>query len=194
VHRSLGDFILDIVQNAIEAGSRLTRLEVIEADGRFTVVVSDTGKGMNEEELRKARDPFWTDGAKHPGRTVGLGIPFLAQAAEQAGGEFELVSRKGEGSTVRFSFDLGNIDTPPAGDLTACFCQSLAAAGDHELTIARRLDGRAWTVSRCELLEALGDLDTSASLALLDRFVRSQEEALYDLNTHMEDMHGQDDP
>lgn len=189
MHQSLSDIILDIVQNAIEAGSRRTLLEINERDGSFAVVVSDTGKGMDEEELRKAGDPFYSDGIKHPGRRIGLGLPFLAQAAEQADGSFELSSRSGQGTVVSFAFDLANLDSPPVGDLAAAIRQAFAFDGDYELTVTRRLGAESWTVSRSQLHQALGDLETSASLALLDRYLRSQEEALRDSNT-MEEAHG----
>ena len=39
---------------------------------------------MTDEELKKAVDPFYTDGLKHKKRKVGLGLPFMIQAVQQA--------------------------------------------------------------------------------------------------------------
>lgn len=46
---------------------------------------------MDEETLKKVKDPFFTDGEKHKERKVGLGIPFLIQA-EAAGGNLTFQS------------------------------------------------------------------------------------------------------
>ncbi|MCL2374786.1 MAG: ATP-binding protein, partial [Treponema sp.] len=118
----------DIAQNGAEAGADLLELEVSEtADSggrrelRFTV--KDNGKGMTAEELKAAQDPFVTDGVKHPHRKVGLGLPFLIQTAEISGGGWEMESAKRVsphtpcGTTVSAWFDLGNVDTPPMGDI-----------------------------------------------------------------------------
>ncbi len=81
MHYTLCDYILDIVQNAIEAGSSDTELTIHETPSSLLVTVADTGRGMDAGELEKAKDPFYTDGKKHPGRRVGLGLPFLIQAS-----------------------------------------------------------------------------------------------------------------
>ena len=71
------DTILDIVQNAFESGATEVRLELARRETRLEVAVRDNGCGMDAATLAKALDPFWTDGEKHPGRKVGLGLPFL---------------------------------------------------------------------------------------------------------------------
>jgi len=102
LHFTLADLVTDITQNACEAQARLVELEISEGGGEFRFLVRDNGKGMTKEELEHALDPFVTDGVKHPGRRVGLGIPFLIQTALQSGGGWRISSAKAGGDvTVR---------------------------------------------------------------------------------------------
>jgi DNA mismatch repair ATPase MutL len=82
VHFTIGDYVLDIAQNAIEAGARTIVVELDEKADCTSVRVTDDGCGMSEDEKTRALDPFYTDGIKHKNRRVGLGIPFLVQAVE----------------------------------------------------------------------------------------------------------------
>ncbi len=172
------DTVADIVQNSFESGATEVRLEMVKRGARFEVVVQDNGCGMDEATRRKALDPFWTDGEKHPGRTVGLGLPFLKQAAEQCGGEFELTSEPGCGTKVRFVFDLSNVDAPPPGDVPAMLSALMAWPGERELTVRREVEGRAYEVRRTDLDAALGGMKDAGSLALMKEFFSSNEEEL----------------
>lgn len=103
--------VLDIVENAIRAEA--TRVEIAidedEPRDRLTIRIADNGRGMPEADLRRARDPFFTTGAKR----TGLGLPFLAQAAELSGGRLEIDSTAGRGTAVTAEFGWGHIDRQP---------------------------------------------------------------------------------
>jgi len=150
------------------------------SDYRFTV--SDDGRGMDAAELARAADPFVTDGAKHPGRRVGLGLPFLLQTAEQSGGGAELRSEKGKGTVVSARFDAANIDFPPEGDVPGLFRTAFMFGGPKDVAI-RRFRRRAglptldYGVRRSELEDALGGLGDAGALVLLGRYLASLEEA-----------------
>ncbi len=60
------------------------------------VDVRDTGSGMAPSELENARKPFFTTKP----RGTGLGIPIVDKIVEAHGGEMELVSTVGLGTTV----------------------------------------------------------------------------------------------
>ena len=145
----------------------------------FTMTVTDNGKGMDEAELVRAQDPFYTDGVKHRHRKVGLGLPFVIQTTRMTDGWFQITSRKGEGTTVIARFNLQHWDTPPLGELPATLGQLMALGGDHEATVVRRLTGpggsSSYEAKRSELLEALGSLEDLQSLTLLREYFRSQE-------------------
>jgi hypothetical protein len=172
------DTVADIVQNAFEAGATEVRLELARRGSRLEAAVRDNGCGMDAATQRKALDPFWTDGEKHPGRKVGLGLPFLKQAAEQCGGEFALESEPGRGTTVRFVFDLAHVDAPPLGDVAGTLAALMAWPGKRELAVRREEDGRAYEVRRTELAAALGGLQDAGALALMKEFFSSNEQEI----------------
>ena len=182
MHYAICDYILDIVQNAIEAGSANTDLTIHETDSSLMVTLADTGRGMDAVELSKAQDPFYTDGRKHPGRRVGLGIPFLTQLLSQTGGEWRMESRtaRSPGTTVWFRFNLDHIDTPPVGDFVGTLVQAMTFGDEYELTVHRsRVDSQknecSYVLRRSELCDALGELFSVASIGLLRDFIVSQE-------------------
>ena len=190
MHFTLTDLVTDIAQNGIESGADLVELFVSETrEFRFTV--KDNGKGMSSEEQLLARDPFVSDGIKHPNRKVGLGIPFLIQTAEASGGGWKMESRKKaenpegvSGTEISAWFDLENVDTPPVGDIPGMFRTILLFDGPAELVIHRVREplpeesaGRIeYEVRKTELAEALGNLEDTQSLILLDQYLRSLEE------------------
>jgi len=180
VHFSVRDFLLDLVQNSIEAGARTGTVRVVEDRGLIEASVGDDGKGMDEAVKAKAMDPFWTDGEKHARRRVGLGIPFLVHALRQAGGDWELESAPGSGTLWRFSFPADGVDTPPLGDMAGLALSAMAFDGDYELVMERRAPARGteWTVRRSELRDAVGELTDAGSLTLARAFLESQEEPL----------------
>lgn len=169
------DALMDIVQNAFESGAAEVRVEVARRGSRWEAEVRDDGCGMDEATLRKALDPFWTDGRKHPGRKVGLGLPFVRQAAEQCGGAFGIESAPGRGTVVRFGFDLSNVDAPPTGDMAGTLSALMAWPGEREVAVRREEDGRTYEVRRTELAEALDGLEGAGSLALMKEFFSSNE-------------------
>lgn len=180
MHFTLCDLAADIAQNAAESGADLVTVDITEDEDSFRFTITDNGKGMTEEELQRARDPFHSDGIKHPNRKVGLGIPFLAQTAEQSGGWQKIESRKGLGTRVEAFFDLRNIDTPPVGDVAGLFRLILGFAGPSELLLTRQLRQggieNSYELRKTELIDALGNLEDSGALVLLDRYIRSLEE------------------
>jgi hypothetical protein len=135
---------------------------------------------MDAAELKRAADPFVTDGVKHPHRKVGLGIPFLIQTAEQSGGGWDIKSEKGKGTTVSAWFDSGNVDMPPVGDIPGMFRSILMFQGPEEICITRSRKGEgresSYELRKTEVIEALGGLDDAGSLVLLDKYLRSLEE------------------
>jgi signal transduction histidine kinase/ActR/RegA family two-component response regulator len=60
--------------------------------------MTDTGLGMDEETLARARDPFFT--TKPVGKGTGLGLAMVHGFAAQSGGTLVLRSRKGRGTTA----------------------------------------------------------------------------------------------
>ena len=99
----LSQILNSLLANALEAmdkGGTLTiALESTDFRG-VSVVVSDTGKGMNEEQRSMAFRPFFT--TKQGG--LGVGLVLVKRIMERCGGAVSLDSREGEGTRVRLSF------------------------------------------------------------------------------------------
>jgi hypothetical protein len=178
VHASLCDHLLDLVQNALEAGAESIDVDVRADADAVEIFVRDDGCGMDAQTAERAVDPFFSDGRKHPHRRAGLGLPFLKQAAEAAGGSMSLESEPGAGTVVRAQWTAGHIDAPPVGDLVSAGLALLALPGRHELTFRRRAGDREWTVRRGELIDALGGLERSGDLALARSYLAGLEDDL----------------
>ena len=90
--------LVNLVMNAImamPAGGRLVFRHIV--DGPFlTLIVSDTGEGIPEENLEKIFDPFFT--TKRNGEGTGLGLAVCRKIIEQHGGKISVSSRPGEGT------------------------------------------------------------------------------------------------
>ena len=108
--------ILDIAENSIAAEARKIEIIITEETDKdlLTIEIKDDGKGMDEETVKKALDPFYTT---RKTRRVGLGLSFLSQAAEESGGKMELNSIPNEGTTTRATFRLSHPDCKPMGDM-----------------------------------------------------------------------------
>ncbi|MCK9170800.1 MAG: ATP-binding protein [Treponema sp.] len=170
--------IADITANSVEAGATCIALECIQTKDAFNVTVADNGKGMSSQTLMRAKDPFYTDGKKHPGRKVGLGIPFLIQTAEETDGFWDIQSVPGKGTKVIMGFNLANIDTPPVGNLQDLFLDILTLPGNYDMDIHRKDDEAKldYKLNRNELKDALGgELESAGSQILLRKFIESQE-------------------
>lgn len=182
MHFSLSDCVLDLVQNSVEAGAAHIGLKLDQTASSLSVFIGDDGCGMTGEELKKATDPFYSDGKKHRRRKVGLGIPFLVQTVSMTDGSFDIKSEKNRGTELRIRFNLENIDTPPMGDPVSLICQVLCFDGSYDLTAVRSLTDmkgeRSYQVNRMEMLDVLGDLGSVASLGLLRDFIENQEHDL----------------
>jgi hypothetical protein len=114
--KTISDHITDLVQNSIRAGATVIDIMVSEYKNSnlYSVNIKDNGTGMEEEIVKKAADPFYTT---RKTRKTGLGLALVKQAAEQTGGQFNLTSEPGKGTTLDFSFGLDHFDRPPLGKI-----------------------------------------------------------------------------
>ena len=178
MHASIADILADTAQNSIEAGASSIRVDLVEDGRMIKVAIVDNGKGMDEATLARAFDPFYTEPGKHDARKVGLGLPILKQVAESTGGEVSLESRPGKGTTLRYSFEAGNIDLPPMGDIADMALGLFNYPGAFELVFTHEKGGESYSISRSELTDAVGSLEDIEGLSLAREFLRGQEEAL----------------
>ncbi len=169
--------ILDIAQNSLEAGAGTIQIEILEnpeAD-RLTIEVRDDGRGMDQETLAKATDPFFTTRTT---RKVGMGLPLLAAAAKAAGGSFALNSRPGEGSTVTAVFQHKHIDRAPLGDIETTLMVLLAGHSDKDIYFRHRVKDREFELDTRDFRAADIDLSSPVGLAILREAIRKGEAGL----------------
>jgi hypothetical protein len=109
--------ILDIVENSTRAEAKNISLTIVEDRMKnvVSITIIDDGRGMTDEELRRAVDPFYT--TKKERSKVGLGLSMLKETAEQAGGWLAVTSAPRKGTEVRARMVLDHIDRPPLGDI-----------------------------------------------------------------------------
>ncbi len=108
--------VLDVVENSVMAGASKIRISINEDTEKdlLSIEIEDNGSGMDEETVKKVLDPFYTTRTT---RRVGLGLPLLAQAARETGGDIEVNSEVGKGTEIRASFQHSHIDRKPLGDM-----------------------------------------------------------------------------
>ena len=178
MHASIADVIADTAQNSIEAGARNVSVALVEDGETIAVSIEDDGKGMDEATQRRAFDPFYTEPGKHDKRKVGLGLPILKQICEECGGSLSLKSEKGVGTKLEYRFAAKHIDLPPMGDVAKMVLTLFNYPGDFELSFTHRKGGEEYAISRSELSEAVGGLESVEGLSLAGEFLASQEASL----------------
>lgn len=72
----MSQVLVNIFLNAIQAmqGGGTLRIAIQTTDGRLTLTISDTGRGIGEEDLPKVFDPFFTTRAEDGGTGLGLWV------------------------------------------------------------------------------------------------------------------------
>ncbi len=171
MHYTVCDYISDITQNSIEAGASVITLDINDNNNIFEVTITDNGKGMDESTLKKALNPFYTDEDKKHDREIGLGLPFIVQAIQQAQGEILIKSEPNIGTTIKFSFNKNNIDTPPVGDKVITYLSLLNFPGEFNLDIQEHNNDKATSFSKKEIIEAIGETDSVESLSLIKQYL-----------------------
>lgn len=178
MHATLSDIIADVSANSIEAGAALVQVSVIEKDGTIVLRVEDNGKGMDAATVARVFDPFYTEPGKHDARKVGLGLPFVKQTCDACGGSVDLKSEKGKGTTLTCTFQADNIDLPPMGNLVTAVLSLFNFDGDFELVFTHEKGNASYSISRVDLMDAVGGFDTIDGLSLAKEYLQGQEESL----------------
>lgn len=149
--------ILDIVENSVAAGAKDVSISIGEYSDRdaFVVEIKDDGQGMDKEMLKKALDPFVTT---KQGKKVGLGLSMLAEAARKAGGEIQVVSHAGKGTSVRATFGLTHVDRQPLGNMVETMTTLIIGCPDVEFSYTHLKDREEFTWNTGRIRDVFGDV------------------------------------
>ena len=116
----LKEAILNLLFNALdatEANEGRVSVSARREGSLVLVTVSDTGEGIERENLDRLFEPFFT--TKPPGKGTGLGLALAYRACERHGGRL-LAASEGKGTGARFTLELPmtHSGAPPPGPRT----------------------------------------------------------------------------
>lgn len=134
--------ILDLAENATSAGAKRVGIAVNENEGRdvLTIRVTDDGRGMSEEDTKRALDPFFTT----KGKKTGLGLALLAQTAELCDGNVAISTTPGTGTRVTALFRYHHIDRPPLTKMAETVAMLVFGHPEVDFRYSHRRNGRAF--------------------------------------------------
>ncbi|PNU19938.1 hypothetical protein C2E25_09715 [Geothermobacter hydrogeniphilus] len=114
--QQLNQVFMNILVNAAQAIETKGEIVVQTAveDASVVVRISDDGCGIPEENLTRIFEPFFT--TKEVGKGTGLGMSISYEIIKKHGGDIEVDSRVGEGTTFRISLPLEGAPAPDTDD------------------------------------------------------------------------------
>jgi hypothetical protein len=153
----LSQHILDIAENSIRAGAKRIDISISESSLKdlLTIKISDDGCGMEEKEINKVLDPFYTTKTV---RRVGLGLPLLIKASQASGGSVKLSSQPGKGTKVTATFQLSNIDRQPLGNINSSLISLIAANSDIDFFYNHRHNTQWFKFDTRSIRKEIGDV------------------------------------
>ena len=153
----LAAHILDIAENSVRAGAGLIEINIEEdtANDTLSIEIIDDGHGMNQEEIKKVLDPFYTTKTV---RRIGLGIPLLADAAQRSGGNLQLKSQEGKGTAVKSTFCLNSVDRQPMGDIIGTIIILIAGNSDVDFFYKHRHNDRRFELDTRVIRKEIEDV------------------------------------
>ncbi len=158
--RELSLHILDIAENSVQAKANKIKVSVEEdsVSDRLRIVIKDNGKGMNPQSVAQVTNPFFTSRTT---RKVGLGIPFLKEAAESCNGYLKIESAEGIGTTMEVEFQRSHIDRMPLGDLESTFLNLLVGYPDVHWIFRYKIEKKEFILDDGLIKKELVDIPLS---------------------------------
>jgi anti-sigma regulatory factor (Ser/Thr protein kinase) len=177
--KELSLHILDILENAVEAGA--SRIEVsIDEDppaDDMVIVIRDNGRGMKPEMTVRTLDPFFST---RKTRHIGLGLPLFSEAAHRCEGAFFIDSEPGKGTTVKATFRRSHIDRAPLGDITTALLAVLLSDHPIDLDYVHSIERKEFRFDSSEIRNELGEVPLTHPKVRewIHQFIREGEEGL----------------
>lgn len=105
--RSIRQIMLNLLSNAIKFTPQngKVKVRVFGNEDKIWLEVSDNGRGMGDEELRRVGEPYLSSENTPPGaRGTGLGLALVRTLTQMHDGKFEITSKIGAGTDVTLEF------------------------------------------------------------------------------------------
>ncbi len=120
--RQLNQVVMNLVVNAAHAipekGTITIKSELV--DSNIVIQISDTGKGIKEENISKLFDPFFT--TKPVGQGTGLGLSISYGIVQKHSGDIDVKSKVGEGTTFIITLPLDGVKENEGNNEQAAIC------------------------------------------------------------------------
>lgn len=99
----LNQVFMNILSNAMQSidSKGTIQIETRMRNSLVEIIISDTGKGINSENLNRIFEPFFT--TKDVGQGTGLGLSISYNIIKQHNGQIFVESEVGRGSTFTIS-------------------------------------------------------------------------------------------
>lgn len=182
--------ILDIAENSIDAGARNVGIHITEDLSRdlFRLEITDDGKGLDPETLKKVTDPFYTTRTT---RKVGLGLALLEAAAKSANGHLDILSLPAAGTKVVAVFQLSHIDRKPLGEMAETLTTIISRRPDIDVIYTHERNGRKFVFRTIDIREQVGDMtiNTVGTLNFVRKYVMQEENNLLDQRSRSNNGH-----
>lgn len=146
--------IIEILMNSIKAGASLIQVKIFDSlkEDIISITITDDGKGMDEDMVKRAADPFTTSRTT---RKVGLGLSFMKGLAESCNGTFDIESEKGVGTVVKASVQKLNIDTPELGDMGEVMMEAIQSNEEIDYIFEYKTDVNTFLFDTKEVKQEL---------------------------------------
>jgi signal transduction histidine kinase/ActR/RegA family two-component response regulator len=161
-HRLL-QILVNLMSNAVKYnrhGGTITATSQEEGSDRVSLIISDTGPGLSQDDLERIFIPFERLGAEQTAvEGSGIGLPLAKSLAEAMGGSLSASSVPGEGSAFTISL-------PRAPDVSHVAPPKVTPA------IPAQMHGQAGDVINILYIE-----DNPANIEVVFRFLKSRPDA-----------------
>jgi PAS domain S-box-containing protein len=142
-----GNLTIDLSQARIDADYAQMYPEV--RTGRYILItVTDSGSGMSEEVRQRAFEPFFT--TKATGAGTGLGLSMVYGFVKQSGGNIQIYSELGQGTSVRISLPVAEA-VQTRGELAPGAAEMSAMPRGSETILVVEDDSRVRRVTTARL-------------------------------------------
>jgi signal transduction histidine kinase len=151
-----GELTLELADTVVDQFLAATQPGLVPGS-YVTLAMTDTGKGMDPDTLRRVCEPFFT--TKDRGKGTGLGLSTVHGIVKQHGGHLRIESVEGKGST--FTIYLPQFDGTRDERVPASAASLPGQRGSEHVLVVE--DNDAVRTMTCQILDRLGYRVTSAA-------------------------------